>query len=524
MSFKIPKIRKAFPFQRPLARQMNSIAELLNRGIVVDSLDIQGRRQQDGRVRLIGGGQALSLAAAVSGGGTPGPGSAGTFTEFYCQSGGSNLNAGSNANNAAAFTSTNGNWTSGTGVFIPTDGSTPASFVNVGDFASIFLDAATVGVFIGRVTAVAGGVNGAITVSLTVAAGTAPSTLATGRTIKVGGALKGPNGASGYPLSLANLARLKDVAGDTMRLNLKNDATYSISAQITQGALGGFFIVQGFSATPGDGGKAIISTGSNAITALSLSGDSCPFSDIEFSTTTTTGTQDLVSGPARRTPFYRCIFHGARGNGIIIGAAILFECEAYDCNKSNTAGSGGFSIQGENALLIRCYSHDHSAGSNASGVKIDTGAALVNCIIESCAGSGILMGVSTSMMVLKNTDFYNNTGNAINIGASAGNAFLIENCNFLKNFRAINNLATGVYGYAYNCGYGAGIMANLNADVLGLIIKQAAVIYPIDATPWSAADSGNFTAAGASIAAGRGVFTETAPSAGTVGAPNIGAA
>src|SRR6184192_2760283 len=81
----------------------------------------------------------------------------GTFTEFYCQTGGSNLNAGSTTNNTAAYTSTNGNW-NGSSIFTPTDGSTPASSVSVGDFASVYLDAASVAVFVARVTVVAAGV------------------------------------------------------------------------------------------------------------------------------------------------------------------------------------------------------------------------------------------------------------------------------------------------------------------------------------------------------------------------------
>jgi len=50
------------------------------------------------------------------------------------QNGGNNVNAGSTTNNTAAYTSTNGNWSTVTNKFTPTDGSTPASSVNVGEF------------------------------------------------------------------------------------------------------------------------------------------------------------------------------------------------------------------------------------------------------------------------------------------------------------------------------------------------------------------------------------------------------
>src|SRR4051812_29003552 len=113
------------------------------------------------------------------------------FTEFYCQTTGSNVNAGSTTNNSAAYTATNGNW-DGTSLYVPTDGSTPASSVNVGDFASVYIDGATLAVYVARVTVVAAGVNGTITLSTTAVAGTAPTSSATARTIKVGGAWAGP--------------------------------------------------------------------------------------------------------------------------------------------------------------------------------------------------------------------------------------------------------------------------------------------------------------------------------------------
>lgn len=126
--------------------------------------------------------------------------------EFYIQAGGSFLNSGSTTSNSAAYTSTNGNWSTVTNQFIPTDGSTPASTVNVGDYASIYLDAAAAAVCIVRVTAVAAGVNGAITVSSTIKAGTVPVTGTTGRSINVGGAQKIPTtGDLGPMFKLTNL-------------------------------------------------------------------------------------------------------------------------------------------------------------------------------------------------------------------------------------------------------------------------------------------------------------------------------
>ncbi len=124
------------------------------------------------------------------------------YTEFYCQTTGDNLNAGSTTANGAVYTGVGDS--DGTSVFTPSDGSTPASTVSVGDFASVYVTAgATVAVFIGRVTIVAAGVNGAITVSTSAKSGTFPAASSGAHTItcKTGGAWKGPNSAVSFPSS-----------------------------------------------------------------------------------------------------------------------------------------------------------------------------------------------------------------------------------------------------------------------------------------------------------------------------------
>ena len=114
------------------------------------------------------------------------------FTEFYCHSLGSNLNGGSSNAANATFTSNNGNWTSPN--FRPRDGQNPFGNANVGDFASIFADGATVGVYITRISAVQNAVNGNITIDTTNFMGAAPATNVTRTDIRVAGAWRGPNG------------------------------------------------------------------------------------------------------------------------------------------------------------------------------------------------------------------------------------------------------------------------------------------------------------------------------------------
>jgi hypothetical protein len=460
------------------------------------------------------------------------------FTEFYCQSGGSNLNSGSDTNNAAKYTSTNGNWNSTTNVFIPTDGTNPvAAGVVVGDFASVYVDGATVGVYIARVSAVVNATNGAITIApVTGGAGTAPSTSTTARTMKVGGAWKGPNGAVGFPFTLVNLGRLRNLSGGCPRINLKNDATYLVSVAVNVAPTQPDpFFVQGYGSTLGDLSKAKISCGTTSISVFiaNSGGGLIHFADLIFESLATSGGSVLVQAVSARHGFFRCVFTGARAGGLQVAAAsIVFECEAYNCNQSGTTGTtAGFQTSGEGASFIRCYSHGH-VGSSGHGFGLQSGATLIECIAASCGGNGVITASFNSSVGIKNCDFYKCTGDAIGVlaGTSPNYVWLIENCNFVKNGRAINiptnaaGVSTG--GYAFNCGYGAGTMANTNPDVLGFLVKEGAVTYASGVTPWLDPDNGKFDLVLATaISVGRDSFTTTQGTTGpTTSFEDIGAA
>jgi hypothetical protein len=109
------------------------------------------------------------------------------FTEFYCDaSAGANVNAGDLTANGVV-TSTNGDWGNATANRFTAASGTPFSGVSVGDFASVYLDGATIAVYIARVTAVNGG-GASLDLSTTAISGTAPATGATGRSCTTGGA------------------------------------------------------------------------------------------------------------------------------------------------------------------------------------------------------------------------------------------------------------------------------------------------------------------------------------------------
>src|SRR5262249_49902200 len=147
-------------------------------------------------------------------------------------------------------------------------------------------------VYIARVTTVAAGVNGAITLSTTAKAGTAPTSSATGRTIVVGGAWLGPNGATGFPFNFVTNA-LVDGSGNFPCVNLKNNATYNITAQISHTNAGPIMFC-GSSSTVRDGGKATIDGGTSGasynLLAPSSAATNCTYQDLILQNNGASGT------------------------------------------------------------------------------------------------------------------------------------------------------------------------------------------------------------------------------------------
>lgn len=458
-----------------------------------------------------------------------------TYTEFYCQSGGSNLNAGSTNNNTPVYSSIHGNWTQATGVFTPTDGSTPASTVSTGMWASVYIDGASVGVYIGRISNVVAGVNGAITANTT-GVGAKPANQTGTATIVVGGAWLGPNAASGFPFTLSGYGNNINASSNTNRTNLKNDQTYSMTAAFTPNNTGNRYIVQGYTGSVGDGGKATFDGGTSTGAILSATGPlGNRWEDLIFTTSITTGTSDLVSEGTQQGMWIRCVFSGARGSGFnggssgTLGGGVI-ECEAYNNNRSNTASKAGFQTNGTH-FFVRCVSHDNT-GSNTAGFLITGGDVfLQNCISDTNGGNGVsVTSTSPGLQTVANCDIYNNGGDGINCSSASAGTFWIENTNFIKNTGAgINNASTSndLLGYIYNGGYGAGTQANGSSDTVGQLVKTGTVTYASNVTPWVDPANGDFRInLAAANFAGRQAFQQTQgySSPNTVGYPDIGAA
>lgn len=454
------------------------------------------------------------------------------YTDFCIRSGGSNLNAGTRTGNStipgtsADFTFASGNWDAATGVFTVASGDPAADGVAVDDYASVHPDGSTVTPFVGKVTNVT---STTITVSLSVKMGTAPANGTGNRTLKIGGAWAGPSAAVTFPFALLQITAVA-ATGDILCLNVKSDVTATMTAAVTC-SFAGPYQVSGFGASYRDraGSWSIIrsTTGASYI-SLTVSGARAKWTDLILTNNGTTGTSVGMLCNGGRFVGERLSVSEMRGAGISTTSNFtLTECETYDNNRSNTAGSGGFSSS-DAGFWDRCYSHDN-AGANNNGFAYAGGnsTSLINCVSESNGKSGIAVTGGGSLFV-SGCDFYNNGVNGILMESTASHV-VAENSNFVLN--ATYGVRSTIAGTIElnNCGFpAAGTTANGTdvSNTLGVITNESPITITANATPWNAPGTGDFKiTATSNKGTGRGAFTSLGSGkTGTVGYPDVGAA
>jgi len=331
---------------------------------------------------------------------------------------------------------------------------------------------------------------------------------------------------------------IKNSAGDQVRLNIKNDQTYTLTVALAFASIGNA-VMQGYTTTVGDLGKATFTSNLVSATQYTVAANiNAQFVDLIFASTGASSSQLMFSTTSTvDVVFLRCVFRGSRSSGLVNqgngGIVIAIECESYDCNKGNVATAAGFQVSGSGGGMFcyNCYSHDHAAGTNAHGYSSASSATLilVNSIGDTCAGSGVNLS-STGHIISIGSNYYNNSVDGIKIAMSGAAAWCVMmNNNFLKNTGAgVNCTTTSQGGILYNNGRGAGSQANGSADTLQCIVDTSTdITYASGDTPWNAPATGDFTTIPTSAArsAGRGAFTETdGTNTGTVAYPDIGAA
>lgn len=449
------------------------------------------------------------------------------YTNFCCRSGGSNLNAGTRTGDttepgvAAAFTYTSGTWVNATRVFTVASGNPQADGVAVGDFAALDTGGSEA-VYIARVTA-------RDTTTITLAAsghGTNPNngTL----TLRIGGAFKGPNGSSCFPLTIMDSgAGGKNAAGNNWRVNLKNDATYVMTGASTTGPTGGQVQgrTAGYSTAYGDGGEAVMDGGTSGAAYLMFKINSGvqTFEYIRFQNNGASGNASLVqtaTANGSHIQFFRCRFTGSRGTGLQAdGDVNLDECKFDNNNLSNTGNQGGLTLTG--ACFATNCRFTNNTGSNSRGVRAAGQMfQFVDCTFDKNGHKG-LESASVSMMAVTGCDFYWNGNDGFNPGSN-NRPWIAKDCNFLRN-GGVGINGNNAVGLMLNCGFGQGNKANVGGPSTNMnsTTELGTVNYTADATPWVDPDNGDFRInLTAAKGTGRGNFYDAA----TIGYPDIGAA
>lgn len=377
------------------------------------------------------------------------------FTEFFVQTTGSNLNAGSTNADAASITTTNGAYAQGAGAggtdrFTAAAG-TPFSGINGADVTAglIWVSSYPDGSggptgFVARVTAVnAGGAS--IDIHLTAIAGTRPTTAANGRTAKIGGAWAGPTGATAFPIGFAATV-LRDAADDPCCVNIKGGVDYTATAGWTH-ALNGYVRFEGYTTTPHDGGKAKIvgpATG-NAISVVVCTGTGVEWKSLWFfrnGDATGTASTGLLDIQAANCVVNSCLFTGAWRFGLrMAGAGVVIDCEGYGNNIDDANLFGNFGAL-EESIWIRCWSHhcDTAPGGDCEGMVLGSDnlepVAVINCIFSDNASCGVISSGSHVNVAFVGCTFANNGESGIDISsltATTRSIVLVQNCMFSGN-------------------------------------------------------------------------------------------
>lgn len=443
------------------------------------------------------------------------------LTQFYVQTTGSNLNSGSTNTDAATLTYASGNWVASTGVFTVASGNPSSDGVTVGDFVSVYADGATVTGFVGRVTARD---TTTITVSLTAKSGTAPTNGTGNRTLKVGGAWKGPNGTEALPLDFV-AGTMTNTSNNPPHVAWK-EGTYSITGALTHSLDTGAIYHEGYTTTIGDGGYAIIDGGTTGASykLLNVTGKNTVFKYIKFQNNGATGSVDGVGVTGNENMFYKCVFKNMRGLGCASNAVSNFtENEFYNNNLSNTSTKGGLQALSSGSVILRNISHHNFRG----GFFLDQSMLIYGNVAWANTEDGY-SSVGDVNQTYECCDAYDNGRYNYNIQTTASMCVNFRNCNSLKAGVAGWKFGTNAKnGYIKNCGVGSGTQAN-PTDIIEVnpgMQVEGMVTYAADTTPWNSPSTGDFRITlSAAKNTGIGTYTQLEGGySGTVAYPDIGA-
>lgn len=450
-----------------------------------------------------------------------------SWTEFYFDAtNGAHTNSGDRAGGSTDLANTGGSWISSTRVFTCSGSPDLSGIAADGTrFAQVYVDGATTFTCTGRITAVDNSAK-TITLHATAVMGSYPTDGGGNRSIKIGGALRGPDSNSATNFSLASLTgNVTNASSHRPCFNFKAGTYLLPAANITNAGV--LFGLAGYTSTVRDGGRATFDYGTNNNT-LTFSGNGQHIQDLKVCTTASSGGATLLALSGIST-WEGLVVNGARGNGITITQGHLSRSEIYDCNKNGTAGAGGVNLTGA-CTIESVISHSHSNATNGIGFLSGSGSgSLIGCIAHNNGSDGLQIGTSSGALNVRDCDFYYNGRDGIRVTHNGAIYLCVENSNFVRNTGwGLNKTGTSTYTFIVrNCAFGGGATYANGSGTVNLgqhAIESNLVNYTTH--PYNSPDAGDFRLVSSqAINAGIGSFLQTHPSySGSVGYPDIGAA
>lgn len=347
------------------------------------------------------------------------------ITNFYIDSGGNDMNAGSVVNAAASVTQTNGSWDITADTFIATGG-TPFSGVNVGDYASIYNDGVTTGaVYVAQVTTI-NSLGLSITLSTTIKYGTKPASGATGKSCKIGGSW-----LDEIPLTSLGATTVPQ----NTKVNIKA-GTYTFAAARTVALVGtttNRLWIDGYNTSPGDLDadrtnaltKPTLAFGTNLLTT---SGAYQMWSNLNCTSTRTT-TAWTWSGNQPRMVRVRLECTSSNSNVQAVNFTGNNSDVAYCWFKTPSTATVnpivGVAANGAQATFFGCVTDGGGTGQYGA-IPIVTD--FINCISRNAAG--IAFRASTLSMRVIYCTVYNSTTDAVKWTGTPGIGSAVIGCLF----------------------------------------------------------------------------------------------
>lgn len=374
------------------------------------------------------------------------------FIELYMQTTGSDMNAGSTTDDAAAVTETNGDWGNAAANRFTAASGTPFSAVSVGEWASIYADGTTSGaVYVAQVTAVNGS-GASIDLSTTAIYGTAPATGASGKSCKVGGAWA----------SLAIFTSLFSsvTLSASTRINVKA-GTYANTTTGRQVQSSGTAAkpgwIRGYNTTPGDiDSDRTLTMPLVTFTSgeFGIYGSYWLISGISVSSTRSFKAFSIETSQSRA---WRCKFENTNAEADSYAASHANGTAQYqECFfKATSTATYVFAVTGNACEFTDCVFTGGGIGLNITGGGFSSNdhPKVVRCVFRSCGADGIKIVTSLFTLIIDGCTFRSNGGDGIDVAVALSAMGSIKNCIFDQN---------GGYGINYSVGSNTNLVFRSN--------------------------------------------------------------